>query len=193
MSEGQPTDAPPTGERPRANVSRWVGRAILLALFVIFALRVWSLRGQGLLHPATPRGSLAPDVAGPLLVGDRFRLSAERGHPVALVFWAPWCGPCRAELPGVERVAQALKTSPHTARVIAVDTEGDRDNALEAAAKLGLTLPIMLDDGRASSAYQVTMIPQTVIIDRDGRIAQLLRGGTSEDALMRAIEKVENP
>ncbi|HXU73171.1 MAG TPA: TlpA disulfide reductase family protein [Polyangia bacterium] len=193
MSEGQPTGAPPTGERPRVNVSRWVGRAILLALFVIFALRVWSLRGQGLLHPATPRGSLAPDVAGPLLVGDRFRLSAERGHPVALVFWAPWCGPCRAELPGVERVAQALKASPHTARVIAVDTEGDRDNALEAAAKLGLTLPIMLDDGRASSAYQVTMIPQTVIIDRDGRIAQLLRGGTSEDALMRAIEKVENP
>ena len=176
-----------------STASRWVGRAIIAALLVLFVLRFWSLRGQGLLHPTTPRGSLAPNVTGPLLVGDRFDLAAERGHPVALVFWAPWCGPCRAELPGVERVAQALKAPPHTARVIAVDTEGDRDNALEAAAKLRLTLPIVLDDGRASSAYQVTMIPQTVIIDRDGKIAQLLRGETSEDALMRAIEKAENP
>ncbi|HEY2746765.1 MAG TPA: TlpA disulfide reductase family protein [Polyangia bacterium] len=174
--------------------AKWVGRAILLALAVLFALRVIAMRGTRVLEPATPRGSLAPDVAGPLLVGaDRFRLSAERGHPVALVFWAPWCGPCRAELPGVERVAQALKSPPHSARVIAVDTEGDRDSALEAAAKLGLTMPIVLDDGSASAAYHVTMIPQTVIIDRAGRVAALMRGGTTEDALMRALERVEQP
>jgi cytochrome c biogenesis protein CcmG/thiol:disulfide interchange protein DsbE len=175
-------------------MSRWVGRAILVALALLFALRVASLRGRGLLKPATPKGSFAPDVGGPLLVGnDRFRLSAERGHPVALVFWAPWCGPCRAELPGVERVAQQLKAPPHSARIIAIDTEGDRDNALESAAKLGLTLPIVLDDGSASSAYRVSMIPQTVIIDREGKVASLIRGGASEDELMKAIERVEQP
>jgi peroxiredoxin len=90
-------------------------------------------------------------------------------------------------------VAQALKSPPHSARVIAVDTEGDRDSALEAAAKLGLTMPIVLDDGSASAAYHVTMIPQTVIIDRAGRVAALMRGGTTEDALMRALERVEQP
>ncbi len=174
--------------------ARWVGRAILVALAVLFTLRVIAMRGSGVLKPATPRGSLAPDVGGPLLVGgEPFRLSAERGHPVALVFWAPWCGPCRAELPGVERVAQTWKSPGHSARIIAVDTEGDRDSALEAAAKLGLTVPIVLDDGSASSAYHVTMIPQTVIIDRAGRVAAQMRGGTTEDALIRALERVEQP
>jgi cytochrome c biogenesis protein CcmG, thiol:disulfide interchange protein DsbE len=173
--------------------ARWVGRAILIALGVLFALRIVQLRRQGLVHVAVPRGSLAPDVMGPLLAGDRFHLAEERGHPVALVFWAPWCGPCRAELPGVERVSRALLTPPHSTRIIAVDTEGNRDTALEAQAKLGLTMPIVLDDGSAAAAYQVTMIPQTVIIDRAGKVAAQMRGGTSEDELMRAIERVEKP
>ncbi|HEX9104760.1 MAG TPA: TlpA disulfide reductase family protein [Polyangia bacterium] len=172
---------------------KWVGRAILAALALLFALRVVQLKGKGLLHVATPRGSQAPEVAGPLLAGDRFRLADERGHPVALVFWAPWCGPCRAELPGVERVWQRLKAPPHTARIIAVDTEGDPATAKEAQAKLGLTMPIVIDDGSAAAAYQVTMIPQTVIVDREGKVAALIRGEASEDDLMRAIERVEQP
>jgi cytochrome c biogenesis protein CcmG/thiol:disulfide interchange protein DsbE len=132
-------------------------------------------------------------VTGPLLAGDRFRLRDELGHAVAMVFWAPWCGPCRAELPGVERVWKRLSARGDAARIIAVDTEGERDTALEAQAKLGLTMPIVLDDGSASAAYQVTMIPQTVIVDASGKVASLIRGEASEDELLSAIERVEKP
>ena len=176
--------------------AKWVGRAILAALALLFALRIVQLKGKGLLHVATPRGSQAPSVAGPLLDGGRFALAGERGHAVALVFWAPWCGPCRAELPGVERVWRKLAAAPGTsprARIVAVDTEGDPATAREAQAKLGLTMPIVLDDGSASAAYQVTMIPQTVIVDAGGKVAALIRGEASEDELMRAIERVEKP
>ena len=103
-----------------------VGRAILVALALLFALRLVQLKGKGLLHVATPRGSLAPSVEEPLLGGGRFRLADERGHPVVLVFWAPWCGPCRQELPGVERVFNSWPhrrtrraSSPSTPRAIA--------------------------------------------------------------------------
>jgi cytochrome c biogenesis protein CcmG, thiol:disulfide interchange protein DsbE len=174
-------------------MSRFTGRAILVALALLFALRIWQLKGQGLVHVATPRGSLAPELTGPLVKGGSFRLSGERGHPVVLVFWAPWCGPCRAELPGVERVWKQLAAAPHTARIVAVDTEGDPATAKEAQAKLGLTMPIVLDDGSASAAYQITMIPQTVIVDGGGKVAALIRGEASEDELMRAIERVEKP
>jgi len=171
--------------------SRWVGRAILAGLALLFALRIVQLKGKGLLHVATPRGSQAPSVAGPLLDGGRFALAGERGHPVALVFWAPWCGPCRAEMPGVERVARALREKPHTARLIAVDTEGNPETAKAIVDRLGLTMPIVLDDGSASNAYQVAMIPQTILVDGAGHVAGLLRGEQSESDLLSAIERVE--
>jgi thiol-disulfide isomerase/thioredoxin len=173
-------------------MNRWVGRAILLAIGVVFALRIVQLRHTGVRAP-TPRGSAAPSLAGPLLSGDRFQLGEERGHPVALVFWAPWCGPCIGELPGVERVNQALHQAPHTTRIIGVDTEGNAQTAQAAVARLGLTMPIVLDDGSASSAYQISTIPHTVIIDAAGKVAAVLRGASSEDELMRAIERVEKP
>jgi thiol-disulfide isomerase/thioredoxin len=174
-------------------MNRWVGRALLIALGTLFALRVVQLGRAGMPRVSVPRGSQAPELAGALLSGDRFRLSDERGHPVVLAFWASWCGPCMGELPGVERVAEQLRQPPHTARLIAVNTEGNRAAAGDAARRLGLTMPIVLDDGSASAAYQVSSIPHTVIIDRAGKVTAVLHGAASEDELMRAIERVEKP
>lgn len=172
-------------------MSRWVGRALLgalallAALNVVFVARNWTT----LSRVTTPRGSEAPALSAPLLGGGRFRLADERGHPVVLVFWASWCGPCMAELPGVERVRQQL--ARHPTHLFAVNTEGDRDKADQARRQLGLTMPIVLDDGSASSAYQVATIPHTVVIDGAGKVAAVLRGMTAEDELWRAITRVE--
>lgn len=174
-------------------MSRWAGRvmlaalALLAALNVVYVVRNWA----PLARVSTPRGSDAPSVKAPLLGGGRFSLDDERGHPVVLAFWASWCAPCMAELPGVERVARVLGQPPHTTRLIAVNTEGDRVAAGAAAARLGLTMPIALDDGSASSAYEVNSIPHTVIIDRAGKVAAVLHGAASEQELLRAIEEVE--
>jgi thiol-disulfide isomerase/thioredoxin len=172
-------------------MSAWAGRALVAALLllgglnVVFVARNWT----SLSHVTTPRGSSAPELTAPLVDGGRFRLADERGHPVVLVFWASWCGPCIAELPGVERVQQRL--GQHPTRLFAVNTEGDRERASAAAKRLGLTMPIVLDDGSASSAYQVATIPHTVVIDGAGKVAAVLRGMTTEDELWREIERTE--
>lgn len=174
-------------------MSRWVGRALLAALLVLGALNVvyvahhWTALSQ----VTTPRGSLAPDVTLPTLAGGRLHLAEERGHPVVLVFWASWCGPCQAELPGVERVAEALTKPPHTTRLFAISTDAERADAERAVKRLGLTMPVALDDGSASSAYKVMTIPHTVLIGADGKIRGVLRGGQSEAALTSAIESLE--
>jgi thiol-disulfide isomerase/thioredoxin len=172
-------------------MSRWAGRALLLGLVallqlnIVYVARNWAQ----LTRVATPRGSLAPELTAPLLDGGRFRLADERGHPVVLVFWASWCAPCIAELPGVERVQKKL--AQHPTRLYAVNTEGDREKASEAARRLGLTMTIVLDDGSAASAYDVATIPHTVVIDGSGKVSAVLRGMTSEEELWREIARAE--
>src|SRR4051812_27779207 len=157
-------------------MNRWVGRAVLVALALLFGLRVWTLRGTGVSKVSVPRGALAPDLTLQTLGGGRFHLAEERGHPVVLVFWASWCGPCMNELPSVQRVHATLQ-APHTARIVAINTEGNPEAALGAVQRLGLTMPVALDDGTASQAYKVMTIPQTVIIDAAGKVANVMRGG----------------
>jgi thiol-disulfide isomerase/thioredoxin len=174
-------------------MSAWVGRGLVAALAVYFALQVVNVsrNWSWLARVSPPRGSPAPDVTLPLLDGGTLHVAAEHGHPVVLAFWASWCEPCMSELPGVDRVARELGRPPHRARLYAVNIERSRDGALEGKMKLGLTMPIAVDDGTASELYQVTSIPHTVILDGEGRIAKVLRGVQREDELLREITAVE--
>jgi peroxiredoxin len=94
------------------------------------------------------------------------------------------------ELPSVQRVHQTLH-APHTARIVAINTEGNPEAAAGAVQRLGLTMPVALDDGSASQAYKVMTIPQTVIVDGAGKVVDVFRGGVAEDELARAIDRVE--
>jgi len=175
-------------------VSRWAGRALFAALGLLCALNVVYLarsRGSLLAQVTTPRGSQAPDFALPLLDGGTLRLGDERGHPVGLVFFASWCEPCKIELPGVNALARSLRSTGHTTRLYAVNTEGDRARAQELAQRLELTLPIAIDDGSVASAYRVQTIPHTVLLDGDGKVAAVLRGMQSEADLRAAVDAIE--
>jgi thiol-disulfide isomerase/thioredoxin len=174
-------------------VSRWAGLALVAALVVLGALNAVHLarNWSSVARVTTRPGSDAPDFTAPLLAGGTLHLAAEHGHPVALVFWASWCGPCRGELPGVERIGQRLKEPGRRTRLILVNTEGDRDAAGRAVGELGLHLPVALDDGSISILYRVQTIPHTVLLDGDGKVAAVLRGVHSEADLQRAIDHLE--
>lgn len=120
-------------------------------------------------------GAPAPDFALKNSAGKNLRLSELRGEVVLLNFWATWCGPCRQELPHLDKIHGQYRNAGLT--VLAINIDNDRVNAEAMLQKLGVRVPTLYDaDKRVSKLYEVDAMPATVIIDRDGRVRYVHRG-----------------
>ena len=100
--------------------------------------------------------------------GKSWSLTALKGRPVLLNFWASWCEPCRAEMPSLER----LQTRHEKAGllVLSVNYQEPLPTIRRFLEALPFSLPILLDrDGDAASAWTPRVFPTTVLIDRTGR------------------------
>ena len=125
-------------------------------------------------------GAIAPAFELPLLEGDRIRLEDLRGKIVVLDFWATWCGPCIASLPKLNEIAQEYRGA--NVQLIAVNIEQKPSEIKSMLGKLEIKPTVALDsDGAVAKAYFAEAIPQTVIIDVNGKIVRIVVGG-GEDA-----------
>ena len=115
-------------------------------------------------------GSPAPKLVLRTIDGDPIDLGALYGkQAVYLKFWATWCVPCRRQMPHFERTFQ---TAGPDLAVIAIDSgfNDSIDDVRTARRELGITMPIVLDDGEAGAAFNLRVTPQHIVIGRDGRI-----------------------
>ncbi|MDQ7030680.1 MAG: redoxin domain-containing protein [Ardenticatenia bacterium] len=133
------------------------------------------------------RDFIAPDFELPTLDGASVRLSELRGKPVIVNFWATWCPPCRAEMPALQRIAQRYEQQGLT--VILVNQGESPGRVRDFLNSLGITLPTLLDDGRAAQVYRVRGLPTTVFVRPDGRIEDLITGGPLTEPFLE--EKVK--
>jgi peroxiredoxin len=119
--------------------------------------------------------SAAPDFTLRSMSGPNLRLAEQRGRVVMVNFWATWCGPCRQEMPQLDRLYQKYRSSGFV--LLGVNVDDDARKAADVAAKLGVTFPVLLDTDKAvSRLYDLSTMPSTVLIDRDGRVRYLHRG-----------------
>lgn len=142
--------------------------------------------------PAPRAGFVAPDFTLSTLDGESVTLSALQGRPVVVNLWASWCGPCRAEMPALQRVYETYR---ETGLVILAVNATNQDNVTAAQAFVtenGLTFPILLDsDGGASRLYELRALPSTYFIRPDGIIEEVVIGGPMAEALLRTrVEKL---
>lgn len=141
-------------------------RAALVATAVCAAISA-----PAAIAPATA----APDFALHALDGPNLRLKEQRGRVVMVNFWATWCGPCRQEMPQLNRLYEKYKASGFV--LLGVNVDDDQRKAAEVAGKLGVTFPVLLDtDKQVSKLYDLSTMPSTVIIDRDGKVRYVHRG-----------------
>lgn len=120
-------------------------------------------------------GAAAPDFALKSSSGKNLKLSEHRGEVVMINFWATWCGPCRQELPLLNRLHEQYRKTGFT--LLGVNIDDRQDAAQDMAKKLGITFPVLFDtDKRVSRLYDVNAMPSTVLIDRDGKVRYIHLG-----------------
>ncbi len=105
-------------------------------------------------------------------------LSDLRGHPVILDFWATWCGPCQAEAPILNKVAQRFKDRGLV--VVGVNVMDQPGNAGPWARAHGITFPIVFDDKGVADHYTINSLPTLVVISKEGKILAMRVGATTE-------------
>jgi thiol-disulfide isomerase/thioredoxin len=136
-------------------------------------------------------GSPAPKLVLKTIDGDEIDLGKLYGKKaVYLEFWATWCVPCRQQMPHLEKVYQAA--GPDLA-VIAVNAgfNDSLDDVQTYRRKIGITMPIVIDDGKLGEAFNLRVTPQHIVIGRDGRIQYV--GHFADDRLDAALLAARTP
>jgi S1-C subfamily serine protease/thiol-disulfide isomerase/thioredoxin len=139
-------------------------------------------------------GNPAPLFTGTALDGKPVDLKSQaaKGKYLLLDFWASWCPPCRAEFPTLRRINARYQKHGLTIVGVTLDSEKDKNLAVDAAAKAKLSYPHVFDGLGWSNAvaklYRVQSIPQTYLLDGELKIvARGLRGPMLERRLQELL------
>jgi cytochrome c biogenesis protein CcmG/thiol:disulfide interchange protein DsbE len=167
----------------------WTTTAGLVAIALFVALLGWGvLRSNRAtsLDAAVASGKRVapPSVDLPWLDRDQHATLADwRGKVVVLNFWASWCPPCREEVPLLARWQPQLARAGGT--ILGVDTLDVASDARAFMRKHHLDYPsLRVRGGDTARSFGVAAYPESVVIDRQGRVAALMRGPL-DDAFMR--------
>jgi cytochrome c biogenesis protein CcmG/thiol:disulfide interchange protein DsbE len=135
----------------------------------------------------------APDRALPVLdaVGKR-SLASFRGKVVVLNFWASWCQPCKAEIPLLEKLQKQIAARGGT--VLGVNYRDTTGDANAFAQRYGVTFPSLRDvDGDLAQDYGTRALPETFVINQEGKITAVSRGQVNAKFLDQSVGPLLQP
>jgi thiol-disulfide isomerase/thioredoxin len=139
-------------------------------------------------QPELARARMAPPFAVTTLDGQRVSMDDLKGKVVLLDFWATWCGPCRAALPHMQKIAKKFEGEPLV--VLSVSLDQDEQKWKDFIAKNGMTWPQYLDGGftgPVSRLFAVNAIPHTFTIDADGVLQDEQIGDSSVEGKLKKL------
>jgi cytochrome c biogenesis protein CcmG/thiol:disulfide interchange protein DsbE len=132
-------------------------------------------------------GSEAPDATLPALTGEsEGSLADHRGDWVLVNFWASWCVPCRDESPALEAFHRRHRADGFT--VLGIDYRDVTSDGVAFVDEFGLTYPMLRDrDGELYDDYGATGVPESYLVDPDGKVALLRHGPVDDEYLQKYV------
>jgi len=143
---------------------------------------------------AQPIADSLPDIAFQDQRGITRRLSDWKGRPLLVNFWAPWCGPCREEIPFLERLSRQ-SAAAEGLQVIGVAVDS-RKAVLDYAHRVGIQYPLLIGEQPGLQAVQQlgmeAVFPFSVFVDARGRIVTLKIGRLRPDQATLILGRMDD-
>jgi cytochrome c biogenesis protein CcmG/thiol:disulfide interchange protein DsbE len=161
------------GEEERRGATGFTFRAWAAGVVVLLAGLVLILLGEDVADPIE-RGAVAPDFELAASSGDeKVTLSQFRGQVVLLNFWATWCKPCEDEIPSMEQLYRALRRQDEGFELLAVSVDESPTALRHFLNQHSISFPVLLDpQQQVSHLYQTRGFPESLLIDRRGRVVE---------------------
>jgi cytochrome c biogenesis protein CcmG, thiol:disulfide interchange protein DsbE len=138
--------------------------------------------------PSWGAGKPAPDFTlKDVLQGKEYSLSQFKGKVVVINFFTFFCGPCRDEMPDLNKINNELKGKGLQTLGIALSSNPTQIRFL--VKQLGLEYPVLIGNDKVSDAYgSIAVVPTTVIIDKQGNVAQRIEGTRKKEVFQKLIQ-----
>lgn len=180
-------DTDPIQGKEKRKLPNWVVGLTFVVLIAFLALIGMGLR-RAQSGPITI-GQRVPDFTLTSFDGQTFDTGDFSGKVIVVNFWASWCKPCEQEAAELEAVWQYYKPGGQVV-FLGVDYVDTEPEALAFLAKFGITYPNGPDlRTKISQMFRIQGVPETYIIDREGRLAYVKKGPFQSQAeIQKAIE-----
>lgn len=163
----------------------WIIVGVLAALAV--AVAVFATLDTGA-KPRTEDMGPAPDFIVKIIDGKKVSLKDFRGKPLVINFWASWCPPCREETPILVKVANRYRGRIRFLGIVFQDTVA---NVRTFEKEFDVPYENALDPTEAAAhAYKITGVPETFVIDSNGRLRASWIGAIDEKRLTGFVKSV---
>ena len=142
-------------------------------------------------HPTDPPASIAPDFTMLDMDGNEVTLASFFGKPIVLNFWASWCGPCKMEMPEIQKFYEKYGEEIH---FLLVSVDESLDAAKSFISDSGYTFPVYFDTTSVGAyTYGASSIPLTFFIDAEGNLTAYYMGAMSESILQQGVDMIYIP
>jgi thiol-disulfide isomerase/thioredoxin len=163
-------------------------RRILVAL--LFFCLSWTLPGAA--DDASQKVPVFPNFAFTSLDGrEQLDIESFRGRPMLMSFWASWCGPCRQELPELQKLAAELADEDFV--LVTINLDSSAVTGARFLKKYGIDVPVYRIDKRTEMMLGVQSLPTNMLLDPEGRPVMILRGYSPAvpDEIRRLVSQMD--